>query len=154
MSLNWGPHFIVPSESLKEFSGSVKLREKYDESLLHQELENLGLSGAIVKVTNPWYFRKKGAGTWVKIGESEDGKENFPVQWDTTQLEKGRYEVLGVMHVFVRKGGGEHVIARENIVEVTLVEKEEPHIVWSPLNKKKAGKKAHLRIVQQTHEPE
>lgn len=77
MSLNWGPHFIVPSESLKEFSGSVKLREKYDESLLHQELENLGLSGAIVKVTNPWYFRKKGREPGSKSGSRKTAKKTF-----------------------------------------------------------------------------
>ena len=148
MSLNWGPHFIVPSESLKEFSGFVKLREKYDESLLRQELKDLGISGAIVKITNPWYFRKKGAETWAKIGESEDSKENFPVRWDTAPLEKGQYEVLGIMHVFVRIGDSEHVIARQNIVEVTVVDKEEPRVVWSPPDKKKGpGKRPDLRIV-------
>ena len=33
MSYDWGPHYIVPSELLKEFSGIVKLREQLDEYL-------------------------------------------------------------------------------------------------------------------------
>ena len=53
MSFDWGPHFIVPSESLKSFSGIVRLRESLDEELLHRELEDLGVSGAVVKITNP-----------------------------------------------------------------------------------------------------
>ena len=54
------------------------------------------------------------------IGESDDRHENFPVRWDTTGLESGQYEILGLMHVFVRKDGGETAIARENVVEVTI----------------------------------
>jgi hypothetical protein len=42
------------------------------------------------------------------------------VRWDTTDLENGQYEILGLMHVFVRKNGGETAIARENVVEVTV----------------------------------
>ncbi len=80
----------------------------------------MGLSGTIVRVTNPWYYRKKNTDTWVKIGESEDRQENFPVRWDTTNLENGQYEVMGLMHVFVKKGNEEKAIARENIVEVTV----------------------------------
>ncbi len=120
MSLDWGPHFIVPSESLKSFSGVVRLRESLDEDLLHKELKALGISGGVVKVSNPWYFRKKGAETWVKVGESQDKDENFPVKWDTSRLENGPYEVLGLMHVFVMDQDNEHVIARQNIVEVTV----------------------------------
>jgi hypothetical protein len=120
MSYNWGPHYIVPSELLKSYSGSVRLREEFDEDLLRKELEGLGLTGRIVRVTNPWYYRKKNANTWIKIGESEDRHENFPVRWDTTSLENGQYEVMGLMHVFVKKDGGETAIARENIVEVAV----------------------------------
>jgi hypothetical protein len=61
MSYNWGPYFIVPSETLKTFSGRFLLREKFDEELLNKELEDLGFSGAQIKATNPWYYRKKGA---------------------------------------------------------------------------------------------
>jgi hypothetical protein len=120
MSYNWGPYYIVPSQVLKKYSGNVLLREEFDEDLLRKELEELGLTGPIVRVTNPWYYRKKNTDTWIKIGESRDREENFPVRWDTTALENGQYEVLGLMHVFVRKDGEETAIARENVAEVTV----------------------------------
>lgn len=120
MSFDWGPHFIVPSEGLTKFSGVVRLREKFTEESLRKELDSLGLSGAIVKVTNPWYYRRKNTDTWVKIGESDDASENFPVRWDTSTLENDQYEVLGMMHVFVLKENKEQVIAGQNIVEVTV----------------------------------
>jgi hypothetical protein len=120
MSINWGPLFIVPSERLNRFSGTVKLREKLDEILLKKELNELGLSGGIVEITNPWYYRPKNTETWIKIGESDDKSENFPVSWDTSQLADGQYEVLGLMHVIVRSEHVESTIARQNIVEVTV----------------------------------
>jgi hypothetical protein len=122
MSYNWGPHYIVPSEALKNhsYSGGVRLREEFDEDLLRKELEEFGISGPIVRITNPWYYRKKNTDTWIKIGESDDRHENFPMRWDTTNLENGQYEVMGLMHVFVKKGAEERAIARGNIVEVTV----------------------------------
>jgi hypothetical protein len=120
MSYDWGPHFIVPSEALKSYSGIVKLREELDEALLAKELEGLGISGAIVKITNPWYYRKKNAKTWIKVGESDNKRENFPVTWNTAGLANGKYEVLGLMHVFVKRDSEEHAIARQSIVEVTV----------------------------------
>lgn len=120
MPYNWGPHYLVPSEVMKTYSGAVQLREEYRDDLLHKELDEMNLSGPVVKVVNPWYFRKKGTDTWIKIGESEDRQQNFPVRWDTVGLENGQYEILGLMHVFVRKNGGETAIARQNIVEVTV----------------------------------
>ena len=120
MSHNWGPYFLVPSEAIKEYSGHVQLRERLDEDLLSKELHELNMSGSIVKISNPWYFRKKGEDTWIKIGESDALKENFPVSWDTTQLDNGEYEVLGLMHVFVKEGDTEHAIARQNIVNITV----------------------------------
>ena len=120
MSHNWGPHFIVPTDALKSYSGIVKLREQLDEDLLSKELEEFGISGSISKITNPWYYRKKDTQTWIKIGESENKRENFPVTWDTRGLKDGRYEVLGLMHVFVKKNGTERTIARQNVVEVTV----------------------------------
>jgi hypothetical protein len=120
MSQDWGPHYIVPSEFLKEFSGVVRLREQYDEQLLAKELEELGIHGPITRVSNPWYYRKKGSHTWVKIGESGDRSENFAVRWDTSKLENGKYEVFGLMHVFIREGDVERAIAGENVVEVTV----------------------------------
>jgi hypothetical protein len=122
MPFDWGPHFIVPSESLTSFSGVVRLRESLDEELLHKEMEELGISGAVVKITNPWYFRKKGTGSWIKIGESQDMEENFPVRWDTSGLENGSYEILGLMHVSISEHETEHVIARQSIVDVTVAD--------------------------------
>ena len=120
MSYNWGPHYIVPSEVIEKYSGGVLLREEFDEDLLRKELEELGLSGTIARVSNPWYYRRKNTDTWIKIGESDDRHENFPVRWDTINLENGQYEVMGLMHVFVKQGDAETVIARENTVEVTV----------------------------------
>jgi len=120
MEYNWGPHFIVPSETLKKYSGVVKLREELDEDLLNKELGELGISGNIVRITNPWYYRKKGAQTWIKVGESADKRENFPVTWNTNGLDNGQYEVLGLMHVFVKQDKVEHGIARQSIVEVNV----------------------------------
>jgi len=120
MSINWGPHFIVPSETLRAFSGKVLLRENFDEELLKKELEELGYPGTPLRATNPWYYRKKDSDTWIKIGESADRKNDFSVQWDTTVLTNGAYQVLGLMHVFVKKTEEEFAVARQNIVDVTV----------------------------------
>ena len=120
MPYNWGPHYIVPSEVIKSYSGGVQLREEFDEELLRKEMAELGIAGPVLRVVNPWYYRRKNSGTWVKIGESEDRQNNFPVRWDTTALENGQYEILGLMHVFVKESGGEKAIARSNVVEVTV----------------------------------
>jgi hypothetical protein len=120
MSYNWGPRYIVPTEIIKVYSGSVVLREQYDEDLLLKELEELGFTGRIFRVTNPWYYRRKNTDTWIKLGESMDERRYFPVRWDTTVLENGQYEVMGLMHVFVEADGEERAIARENTVEVTV----------------------------------
>jgi hypothetical protein len=120
MSTDWGPHFIVPSETLKTFSGRVLLRETFDEELLKKELQELGLEGDPIKATNPWYCRKKGTETWIKIGESGQKIENYAVPWDTTKLENGEYQVLGLMHVWVKKDRGEYIVAGQNIVDVTV----------------------------------
>jgi len=120
MPYDWGPYFLIPSEALKKYSGSVRLREEFDEDLLRKELQELGIGGPIIRVTNPWYYRRKNTDTWIEIGESEDRRENFPVKWDTSSLENGQYEVLGLMHVFVKEGDEAKGIARQNIVEVTV----------------------------------
>lgn len=120
MSYNWGPHYIVPSKVLKSYSDRVQLREQFDEELLKKELETLDMSGSVTRVTNPWYYRKKENDTWIKIGESEDRHENFPVSWDTRDLDNGQYEILGLMHVSVNKSGELKTIARQNMVEITI----------------------------------
>ena len=96
------------------------MREDLDDDLLHKELKVLGISGAVLKISNPWYYRRKNTETWIKIGESEDREENFPVKWDTSKLENGDYEVLGLMHVFVKAQDAEHIIAGQNIVDVNI----------------------------------
>jgi len=120
MSHNWGPHYIVPSETLKSYSGGVLLREELDEELLHNELQAFGISEPIVRITNPWYYRKKNTETWIKIGESDNRQANFAVRWDTTKLANGQYEIMGLMHVFVKNSGLAEAIARWNIAEVTV----------------------------------
>ena len=120
MSYNWGPHYIMPSEVLESYSGSVVLREDLAEDLLHKELEALGISGRVVRIANPWYYRKKNTETWIKIGESEDRHEDFRTRWDTSVLEDGQYEIMGLMHVFVKSDAAETAIARQNIVEITV----------------------------------
>jgi hypothetical protein len=120
MSHNWGPCYIVPSEIFKTYSGNVLLREEFDEDLLHKQLEELGFVGPVVRIADPWYYRKRNTNTWIKIGESEDRHKHFPVMWDTTNSENGKYEVMGLMHVFVRKEGNDITIAGQNVVEVTV----------------------------------
>ena len=120
MSHNWGPRYIVPSDVLKSYSGAVQLREELNEELLQKEMVELGLVGPVVRIVNPWYYRRKNTETWIKIGESEDKQQNFPVRWDTSSLENGQYEILGLMHVFIKVDSEEIAIARENVVEVTV----------------------------------
>ena len=120
MSYNWGPKFIVPSEVFENYSGVVLLREEFDEDLLRKELGVLDVSGHIDRVNNPWYYRKKDSDTWIKIGESDEIEDNFPTRWDTTQLENGQYEVMGLMHVFVKDGEKGKTVARQSVVEVTV----------------------------------
>jgi hypothetical protein len=120
MPYDWGPHYIVPTKVFESYAGVVLLREEFDEDLLQKELDELGVSGPIAHVSNPWYYRKKGLGTWILIGESGDLANNFPVKWDTTALKNGQYELMGLMHVYVKKDGEEVGIARQNIVEVTV----------------------------------
>jgi hypothetical protein len=110
----------MPSEVLKTYSGIVGLREDLDEDLLRKELQALGISGSIVRISNPWYYRKKDTSTWIKIGESEDRPENFHTSWDTKGLENGQYEIMGLMHVFIKKDNTEIAIARDNIVEISV----------------------------------
>ena len=120
MSYDWGPHYIVPSTVLQSYSGNVVLRENFDEELLHKDMESLGVSGSITRVTNPWYYRKKNMESWIMIGESNDKHEDFRVRWDTTGLKNGQYEVMGLMHVFIKTDSEEIAIARQNVVQVTV----------------------------------
>ena len=73
-----------------------------------------------MRATNPWYCRKRGTETWIKIGESAEKKDNLAVSWDTTRLENGEYQVFGLMRVWVTKDRQELIVARENIVDVVI----------------------------------
>jgi hypothetical protein len=130
MPYNWGPHYIVPTEALEIYSGQVLLREDYNDDLLQKELGELGLTGSIARVTNPWYFRIKGAQTWIKLGESSDREKYFPVRWDTSDLPDGQYEILGMMHVSVLSGNVEYTIASNNIVEVKVKNPPKQVMKW------------------------
>ena len=120
MSHNWGPHFIVPTGTSAKYSGPIRLRETLDKELLARELTELGLPHKVARITNPWYYRRHGAETWLKIAESDDEKQNFAVTWDTAKLQNGQYEILGLMHVFVTAGSREEAIARQAVTPVTV----------------------------------
>jgi len=120
MSFNWGPQHIVPTETLKTYSGHIQLRETLDGELLEKDLETLGMPLQVMRIVTPWYYRMKGEETWIKIGESDDRERHFAVSWDTTGLHNGQYEILTLMHVTVHGGEQPSTIARENMIEVTV----------------------------------
>ena len=132
MPYKWGPNYIVPTDVIKTYAGQVLLREDYDDDLLHKEMEEMGLTGNVIKVTNPWYYRKKGTPTWIKIGESANREANFAVRWDTVGLPDGQYEILGMMHVSLSKGDTEYTIASDNMVEVTVKNPPKRMLQWQP----------------------
>jgi hypothetical protein len=97
------------------------LRESFDYEVLRQELITNGLSPDVVKVINPWFYRKQNSNTWLMIGESDNIEENFPVEWDISRLQNGSYEIMVLMQVFVAESVTEEtIIARQNIAEVTI----------------------------------
>ena len=120
MSYNWGPHYLVPSTVTQVYSGIIQLREQLDEELLQKELKDLGIRGHVKRINNPWYYRKKETTTWIQIGESDDKANNFPATWNTRVIDNGEYEVLGLMHVYAGDNENETVIARQNIVSITI----------------------------------
>ena len=42
------------------------------------------------------------------------------MRWDTSNLANGQYEIMGLMHVFIKQDGEQVAIARQNVVEVTV----------------------------------
>jgi hypothetical protein len=98
---DWGPHYLVPSKALINYSGIVLLREEYDEGLLRKQMDERGLSGSVIRINNLWYYRRKYSQKWTKVGESSDILRNFPVSWDTIGLENGQYEIIGFMIAYV-----------------------------------------------------
>lgn len=120
MPHNWGPQFIEPAGTSGKYSGAVELSDTLDKVLLSRELKELELPLKVMRVANPWFYRKQGNETWLKIGESDDERNDFAVTWDTVKLSNGRYEILGFMHVFVQEGDRFEAIARQVIASVTV----------------------------------
>ena len=120
MSLNWGPQCVVPSPLRRSYSGKVTLSESFDEDLLRQELVACEMPTEVVRVNNAWYYRRANSESWLKIGKSEDPDNGFAVEWDTSMLPNGRYEVIGLMEVVAREGITERTIAHPNTWEVVV----------------------------------
>lgn len=118
--MNWGTHFTASSDTSRTFSGRILLREDLDEAQLRRDLDQLGLAGPIVKVMNQWYIRRVGENTWLQLGESDEKASSFPVQWDSSTVENGDYEVLEEMKVFVKAGHQQRVVARTNTMRVAV----------------------------------
>jgi hypothetical protein len=101
---NWGPYLMIPTVCKKSAGGKVQLRESLDAGLLRQELISQGLPLEVIRINNPWLFRKKGAGAWFFIGESDDIEDDFSTDWDITLLPSGTYEITGAMKVTIAEG--------------------------------------------------
>lgn len=56
----------------------------------------------------------------LKIGESDDERQNLAATWRTSKLAYGRYGILGLMHIFVQKGDYAEAIARQAVILVTV----------------------------------
>ena len=56
----------------------------------------------------------------LRYRESANRSSDFLVQWNTTWLKNGRYQVLGLMHVFVKKADADVAVAGQNIVDVIV----------------------------------
>ncbi len=120
MAANWGPQYTVPSLLRRTFSGRITLSEALDRDLLRQELVGLDMPTDVVRVNNSWYYRRINSENWLAIGESDDGENGFAVEWDTSVLPNGRYEVIALMRVVARQGIEEKTIAHPHFTEVVV----------------------------------
>lgn len=120
---NWGPYYMVPSVCRKSHGGRVPLRESLDTDLLRQELITRGLPLEVTRVNNPWLYRKKGAGIWSFIGESDDVENDFPVDWDISALPTGIYEITGSMRVTLTEGTEETGVEARSIIKEVQIAK-------------------------------
>jgi hypothetical protein len=118
---SWGPQFLVPTISIKHYSGRVLLRETLDDDMLRKELDSIRVSGQPFSYSNAWYIRKKGVLTWIKIGESTNREHDFAVRLDTSELENGAYQVLGFMSARVKTEDNREVtVSRQNIADLEI----------------------------------
>ncbi len=120
MSQSWGPQCIVPSPLRRTYWGTVTLLESFDPDQLRQELVAHEMPTEVVRVNNCWYYRKSNSESWLAIGESDDGENEFPVEWDTSLVPNGRYEVIALMQVVAREGILEKTIAHHSVVDVVV----------------------------------
>ncbi len=120
MSADWGPECTVPSPLRRTYSGRITLSESLDRGLLRQELVGLDMPTNVIRINNTWYYRRVNSENWLAIGESDDGENGFPVEWDTSVLPNGRYEVIALMRVVARQGIIEKTIAHPYFTEVVV----------------------------------
>ncbi len=116
-AVNWGPQFFVPTVAIKEYCGCVLFRGNLDDELLTEELKALNIEGSPAVYSLAWHIRKKGTQTWIKIGESFNRIMDFGVRLDTTEFEKGTYQILGMLSVTIRTEEKECVVSRQSIAE-------------------------------------
>ncbi len=116
----WGTHFTALPDTSRTLSGRVVLREELDRAQLRRDLDQLGLQGPVVRVMNQWYIRKLGHDAWLQLGEADEQDSRFVVQWNSTSVENGDYEVMEKMNVFVKAGQEQKVVSRTNTVRVAV----------------------------------
>jgi hypothetical protein len=119
-AVSWGPQFLVPTIAIKKYYGCVVLRERYDDELLKKDFEAMRISGYPIGVSNAWYIRKKGAQTWIKVGESSNRQLDFAVRFDSTEFGNGTYQVLGFMSIKVKADDKEITVSRQNIADLEI----------------------------------
>jgi len=119
-AVNWGPQFFVPTVAIKEYCGCVLFRANLNDDLLKKELSALNIDGNPVAYSIGWHIRKKGTLTWIKIGESFNKIMDFGVRLDTTEFEKGTYQILGFLSVTIRMEEKELMVSRQSIAEFEI----------------------------------
>ncbi len=119
-AVNWGPQFFVPTIAINKYCGCVLFRGNLNDDLLKQELKSLNLCGNPTAYMIGWHIRKKGTQTQIKIGESFNRIMNFGVRLDTTEFEKGTYQILGFLSVKLRTEEKELVVSRQSIAEFEI----------------------------------
>jgi hypothetical protein len=119
-TLNWGPQFFVPTIAIRKYCGCVLFRANLNDDLLRKELESLNLNESPTAYGIGWHIRKKGAQTWIKIGESVNKVMDFGVRLDTAEFEDGKYQILGFLSVTVYSKEKEIVVSRQSIAEFEI----------------------------------
>jgi hypothetical protein len=103
------------SPLLRTYSGTVTLRQP----LPWDASRDTELAEAI-RVTTAWYYRSLNSENWFGVGRSADAGSEFAVEWDTTLLPNGRYEVISLLQLVTGDGYGEKTVARPIATEVVV----------------------------------